>query len=933
MTSVAASKDGLTPSASMPALGARGGASAVMASALAQSQGAGQPVRWVPHTHANPSHAKFCYMCMHAGLLGKDEHDEKQKTKNAAVEDDIPETAEMRSRGFLHHDRYEKLLADFQKRNLSASFLEGAAEQVFDVHKGMVKELNADLRRGLITQLYPSSEEEGDWVALKRMFELTPGELRRQEELAGLLYDYCHSIEPFKFDEKPGPDPPERDPALTQEHLDALRWEGVLDATKLRGESAAAAQAAIELADASAVETALDSLPAPDLQPSLGGRLAVELEPEAFEHSIPEYEPLQPPPPELMEPPNLGDAFPAPRVFSFSFTEKGMPEFKMDAADEPYVFDALALPLEDLHPHVQGQLATPDALCPPLVESHLLPPVVQRDDLSKDGGKASHTVVRLGLWEPDLPTCNGDFVPPIADRARALDVKLAYDPLDVGEVERHLELKGAARVSDDLLPRLPVKSFARFPVTPKPIEFGGFLLDICKKDYSVQDVLEVIEQRHQVIGEVRKHEEARRQQILREKEQQEAAFLARTVSRSVTVTETEPTEGAPPLQLESTMPHPATAESLAQGSVSPAVGQTLGSSKIGASQPSQVSGMPLLEAPSVAFSATPMAGVTNPPAAHYARLNQQLEEEKQQRNIANVLQNDVFLTKLAQRISDKMGPGGGPMGAGGDARLPGASASGRDAMNPVPVNFLDETQEGASVPGALQGRRGAASAAAVASATKAFLDVNDSTQEKTRGEAFVRLLTEPTLAPFNKAGDIREMHNYVGAVMEPNANLLLPGQFHLSVPKPEVEEGVEDDEVVDEFEDVERSNVIMFSFVRHNRFEAVEQMLQQDAQLVSAIDEHSNTLLHIACQNNHRRIAKLLVRAGARLDAQNDAGNTPLHFCYAYGFVQLAEMLIAAGADVGVVNSQGLSATQGLGYSTEGGAKSAHQSVNEGNPK
>ena len=48
-------------------------------------------------------------------------------------------------------------------------------------------------------------------------------------------------------------------------------------------------------------------------------------------------------------------------------------------------------------------------------------------------------------------------------------------------------------------------------------------------------------------------------------------------------------------------------------------------------------------------------------------------------------------------------------------------------------------------------------------------------------------------------------------------------------------------------------------------------------------DEAENSLLHIACQNNHRRIAKLLLKFRADINQQNGKGNTPLHYCYAYG--------------------------------------------------
>merc|ERR1712118_206211 len=96
----------------------------------------------------------------------------------------------------------------------------------------------------------------------------------------------------------------------------------------------------------------------------------------------------------------------------------------------------------------------------------------------------------------------------------------------------------------------------------------------------------------------------------------------------------------------------------------------------------------------------------------------------------------------------------------------------------------------------------------------------------------------------------------------------------------------------DEFEEMDRSFTVLFSFVRHNRYEAVESMLAQDSELLQVKDDAGNGLLHIAAQNNHRRIAKLLLKLRSDVDGKNSRGNTPLHYCYAYGYSQLAEFLV-----------------------------------------
>lgn len=189
--------------------------------------------------------------------------------------------------------------------------------------------------------------------------------------------------------------------------------------------------------------------------------------------------------------------------------------------------------------------------------------------------------------------------------------------------------------------------------------------------------------------------------------------------------------------------------------------------------------------------------------------------------------------------------------------------------------------------------------------------VDEITQEKTRGESYVRLLVQPEAHASRK-----EIKPYRPQLLEPDARILTQVAYKQAVPPkpsrydPTTGELVEEDE----FEDVEKSNVIIFSFIRHNRYEAVEQLLQQEPTLVETTDAGGNTLLHVACQNNNRRIARLLVKAKAQINVQNvKGGNTPLHYCYAYEYNQLAEFLISRNADDTIRNNDGLLPSQGLG--------------------
>lgn len=64
-------------------------------------------------------------------------------------------------------------------------------------------------------------------------------------------------------------------------------------------------------------------------------------------------------------------------------------------------------------------------------------------------------------------------------------------------------------------------------------------------------------------------------------------------------------------------------------------------------------------------------------------------------------------------------------------------------------------------------------------------------------------------------------------------------------------------------------------------------------------DEHGNTLLHIACQNGHKRLAKILLRGGADVNLQNMRGQSPLHFCFAFNYQVALEQCGLVSPSVG----------------------------------
>ncbi|CAM9448946.1 unnamed protein product [Chrysoparadoxa australica] len=54
----------------------------------------------------------------------------------------------------------------------------------------------------------------------------------------------------------------------------------------------------------------------------------------------------------------------------------------------------------------------------------------------------------------------------------------------------------------------------------------------------------------------------------------------------------------------------------------------------------------------------------------------------------------------------------------------------------------------------------------------------------------------------------------------------------------------------------------VFSLARHNRYQDVERLLEKGVP-VNVLDEYGNSILAVACQNGHKRVAKAALRRGA----------------------------------------------------------------------
>ena len=111
-----------------------------------------------------------------------------------------------------------------------------------------------------------------------------------------------------------------------------------------------------------------------------------------------------------------------------------------------------------------------------------------------------------------------------------------------------------------------------------------------------------------------------------------------------------------------------------------------------------------------------------------------------------------------------------------------------------------------------------------------------------------------------------------------------------------------------------------FSRSRHGRVKELQKLFARGVD-PRVRDGNGLTLLHIACQNNQRRSAKLVLkqtdykRTPPKLEiinSQTNNGHTPLHFCFAYGYEALGEYLLSLGASDRITNIHGLSCYEGL---------------------
>eukprot|EP01047_Picozoa_sp_COSAG01_P006318 COSAG01_NODE_228_length_21104_cov_210.303832_24_plen_89_part_00 len=65
-----------------------------------------------------------------------------------------------------------------------------------------------------------------------------------------------------------------------------------------------------------------------------------------------------------------------------------------------------------------------------------------------------------------------------------------------------------------------------------------------------------------------------------------------------------------------------------------------------------------------------------------------------------------------------------------------------------------------------------------------------------------------------------------------------------------------------------------------------------------------NYPIHIACQNGHQEVAKLLIAKGADVNMQNNNGLVALHMSVEYDYYWTSKLLVANGADPTITSGE-----------------------------
>ena len=781
---------------------------------------------WVPHTHTNPLHAHYCYICAQAGAerpvpsavrSGLDQISSEGHANFPTYEDVI-------NRGYLEVDPtnkaelesleeipalYRRQRADFVKRNVPAMIIEDMIQKVSDTETASLEKLAAladpkRLRAGL--------DDTADWKECYDALQLTEEEKEVVDKHKAAFREIITNIpdEFRKVDDSTVDLPPVTNviPFVpTNENLENAE---------------SAAPLTLPLLEQEHIAPKLGVVLKPILSTEVDLSKIASLYQTESEQRVPR------PAPEL-KPSDIPDLIGPPTLFHYKFKETDLPKlpegsFKITIPEKVQSVASL----DDLFLDDFDNVASADI---PIGKRSHEPPHMEVPLIAPDPEWRTRD-------EPPDDDCDIPVDPNVvfADQKKAYQEALAKRPSNVPSAQ-----------SRDLVPRDTEVSFRKFNLPARQVEFPKFLKDLVTTSFRSESVADVIKQRHQIA-----------RALIEEKNQQVAAT---------------------------------------RGSVEPSGVQPAGTTPTSSSKAQP----PTIEVPDAGQAFSPKA------VSSQSELKQ---DELQSKHVGQVVANanptlsasmvDDLADKLGERIEERLrqmqNTSGSPKGFNTQGERRGES-----------IGALGNLRSGVMIVPSVAARilstdDGGASRDVVASAAAADLnpynDLNYYTEEKRRGGGYVRLLKRH----YDVKDADRHLKPYKGELIEPDASLLVSQRFQLQAQAVTVDKQEGGEEIA-----LEKSSGLIFSCVRHNRFEDIKALLQEDGSLLDVLDEYGNSLLHVAVRNDNKRITKLLLKAGINIDAKNKEGDTPLHLAVRMKFSEIAQFLITSGADDAARNLAGVS--------------------------
>jgi ankyrin repeat protein len=98
----------------------------------------------------------------------------------------------------------------------------------------------------------------------------------------------------------------------------------------------------------------------------------------------------------------------------------------------------------------------------------------------------------------------------------------------------------------------------------------------------------------------------------------------------------------------------------------------------------------------------------------------------------------------------------------------------------------------------------------------------------------------------------------------------------------------------------------------NNSYEEVCSFLETPEHVNCRDNVNGNRPIHIAAQNGHFDLVKLLLEREADIDAKNAKGNTALHMAVEYDYFDSCSLLMERGANVDLENDDGHPAIKGI---------------------